>query len=241
VAEETTADPARPADDRQSERDRMCEEQLAAPSDRREPVVDARVLQAMRRVPREKFVDPELAARAYDDAPLTIDRDQTISQPYMVGKMSELLELDAPEPGPESRMSAPRVLEIGTGSGYQAAVLAAMGARVFTVERDAELARAAGRLLAELGFAVEVRCADGYGGWPEQAPFDAILVAAAPDHVPPELERQLAEGGRLVVPVGPRDGEQTLLQIRRRGDRFVERRLFPVRFVPMTGAAERRG
>jgi len=221
--------------DRQADRDLMCEEQLAAPSDRRVPVFDARVLQAMRRVPRERFVDPELAEHAYDDAPLAIGREQTISQPYMVGKMTELLELDLPEPG----APGPAVLEIGTGSGYQAAVLAALGARVFSIEKDAELARTAARRLAELGYAVEVRCADGYGGWPEQAPFEAILVAAAPDHVPLELERQLAEGGRLVVPVGPRDGEQELLQIRRRGDRFQETRLFPVRFVPMTGEAER--
>ncbi len=213
----------------------MCEEQLAAPSDRRVPVVDARVLQAMRRVPRERFVAPELAARAYDDAPLSIGRDQTISQPYMVWKMTELLELDAPEPG----APGPPVLEIGTGSGYQAAVLAALGARVFSIERDAELARSAARRLAELGYAVEVRCADGWNGWPERAPFAAILVAAAPARIPVELEKQLADGGRLVVPVGLRDGEQELLQIRRRGDRFLERRLFPVRFVPMTGEAER--
>ena len=237
MADEATGEPARTDGDRQAERDRMCEEQLAAPSDRRVPVVDARVLQAMRRVPREKFVDAELAARAYDDAPLAIGREQTISQPYMVGKMTELLELDAPAPG----AAAPKVLEIGTGSGYQAAVLAALGARVFTVERDPELARTAAHRLQELGYAVAVRCADGFLGWPEEAPFEAIVVAAAPEEVPRELERQLADDGRLVVPVGPRDGDQELRQIRRRGDRFQETRLFPVRFVPMTGDAGRTG
>jgi protein-L-isoaspartate(D-aspartate) O-methyltransferase len=221
-----------PPFDREVERNEMVEEQMAAPADRRAPVVDARVLQALRRIPRHRFVPAEYADRAYDDAPLSIGGGQTISQPYMVGKMSELLEI---EPGD-------KVLEVGTGSGYQAAVLVAIGARVFSIERDPELARAAERRLAELGFAGQnltlVR-GDGYRGLPEQAPFDAIVVAAAPDHIPQPLKEQLAEGGRLVVPIGPPDRDQALLRLIRRGDRFHEERLFTVRFVPMTGESQR--
>jgi protein-L-isoaspartate(D-aspartate) O-methyltransferase len=220
--------PPFPPDERQAERDRMIEEQLAAPSDRRSPVIDPRVLQAMRRVPRHRFVPDELAPLAYDDSPLSIGRDQTISQPYMVGKMSELLEID---PGA-------KVLEVGTGSGYQAAVLAAMGTRVVSVERDPSLAEEAKRRLEALGFDVIVRCADGYRGAPEEAPFDAIVVAAAPDHVPKPLLQQLADGGRMIVPIGRSDGEQELRRIVRSGDRMQETRLFPVRFVPMTGESE---
>lgn len=217
--------------DCQVERDQMIEEQLAAPTDRRTPVVDARVLQAMRRVARHRFVPAELAEHAYDDAPLAIGGGQTISQPYIVGKMVELLEL---EPGE-------RVLEVGTGSGYQTAILAALGARVVSIERDATLARLASERLTELGFAgpdLELVCGDGYRGLPAAAPFDAIVVAAAPDHLPPALREQLAEGGRMVVPVGPPDREQMLLRVVRRGERFREEKLFTVRFVPMTGESQ---
>jgi protein-L-isoaspartate(D-aspartate) O-methyltransferase len=218
--------------DRQAERDRMVEEQLAASTDRRAPVVDARVLQALRRVPRHCFVPEPLAERAYDDAPLAIGGGQTISQPYMVGKMTELLEL---EPGA-------KVLEVGTGSGYQAAVLVELGARVVSIERDPTLAHEAGQRLAELGYAganLTLVCGDGYRGLPSAAPFDAIVVAAAPDHLPKPLLEQLAEGGRLVAPVGLPDRDQTLLRVIRRGERFLEERLFPVRFVPMTGESQR--
>lgn len=220
-----------PPVDRQDERDRMVEEQLAAPSDRRTPVVDARVLQAMRRVPRHRFVPAEAALHAYDDAPLAIGGGQTISQPYMVGKMVELLEL---EPGQ-------KVLEIGTGSGYQTALLLAIGARVVSIERDPALANAAKERLAELGFAgpdLTLACGDGYRGMASEAPFDAIVVAAAPDHLPPPLLDQLADGGRMVVPVGPPEHDQVLLRVVRRGGRLHEERLFTVRFVPMTGESQ---
>jgi protein-L-isoaspartate(D-aspartate) O-methyltransferase len=223
--------PPPPTDERQDERDRMVEEQLAAPTDRRTPVVDARVLQAMRRVARHRFVPAEAAGHAYDDSPLAIGGGQTISQPYIVGKMVELLEL---EPGE-------KVLEVGTGSGYQTALLVALGARVVSIERDATLARIAQERLAELGFAgpdLTLVCGDGYRGLPAEAPFDAIVVAAAPDHLPAPLRDQLAEGGRMVVPVGPPEREQMLLRIVRRGGRFREEQLFTVRFVPMTGESQ---
>lgn len=220
-----------PIDERQEERDRMVEEQLAAPSDRRTPVVDARVLQAMRRVARHRFVPAEAADHAYDDAPLAIGGGQTISQPYMVGKMVELLEL---EPGE-------KVLDVGTGSGYQTALLLALGARVVSIERDASLALSASERLAELGWSgpdLTLLCGDGYRGAPASAPFDAIVVSAAPDHLPAPLEEQLAEGGRMVIPVGPPEHDQLLLRVVRRGGRCHEERLFSVRFVPMTGESQ---
>jgi protein-L-isoaspartate(D-aspartate) O-methyltransferase len=220
------------ADERQVERDQMVEEQIAAPTDKRIPVVDARVLQALRRVARHRFVPAEVADHAYDDSPLAIGGGQTISQPYMVAKMTELLEL---EPGE-------KVLEVGTGSGYQAAILVAIGARVVSIERDPQLARVAEARLEELGFAgpnLKLVGGDGYRGLPSEAPFDAIVVAAAPDHLPKPLQEQLAEGGRMVVPIGLPDRDQSLLRIVRRGDRFHEERLFTVRFVPMTGESER--
>jgi protein-L-isoaspartate(D-aspartate) O-methyltransferase len=220
--------------DRQLERDAMVEQQLAAPADPRTPVVDPRVLQAMRRVPRHCFVPPELQELAYSDQPLSIGREQTISQPYIVAKMTELLEL----PPPEEIGRRPRVLEIGTGSGYQAAVLVDLGAEVVTLERDPDLAAGARERLHRLGFDVDARAGDGYRGAPDAAPYDAILVAAAPDHVPPPLVAQLVDGGRLVVPVGPVGGRQELLRVvPRAGDVFTER-FFEVRFVPMTGECE---
>ena len=154
---------------------------------------DARVLEAMRQVPRHLFVPETLRSQAYEDYPLPIGHDQTISQPYIVAYMSETLAV-----GPGRR-----VLEIGTGSGYQAAVLAEMGVEVYTVEIVEPLARTAARTLASLGYStVHTRVGDGYGGWPEHAPFDAVIVTAAPDHVPKPLIEQLAVGGRLVIPVG---------------------------------------
>jgi protein-L-isoaspartate(D-aspartate) O-methyltransferase len=220
-----------PTDARQDERDRMVEEQLAAPSDRRSAVVDARVLQAMRRVPRHRFVPADAADHAYDDAPLAIGGGQTISQPYMVGKMVELLELEPRE----------KVLEVGTGSGYQTALLVAIGARVVSIEKDEALARIAKEHLEELGFAgpdLTLVSGDGYRGLAAAAPFDAIVVGAAPDHLPQPLLDQLAEGGRMVVPVGPPERDQMLLRVVRRGGRFHEERLFTVRFVPMTGESQ---
>ncbi len=211
----------------------MVETQLAAPGDARTPILDRNVLQAMRRVPRHRFVPPAQQEQAYADQPLSIGNEQTISQPYIVAKMTELLEL---RPSPAG--TAPRVLEVGTGSGYQAAVLAELGARVVTLEKDSELSAAATERLALLRYAVDARCGDGYRGAPDAAPFDAILIAAAIDHVPKPLIEQLAEGGRLVLPVGRAGGPQELRRIVRRGGQPLVERLFEVRFVPMTGESE---
>jgi protein-L-isoaspartate(D-aspartate) O-methyltransferase len=202
-------------------RERMVDEQLCG-----RDIRDRRVLEAMRSVPRHRFVPPEDADLAYIDAPLPIGHRQTISQPYIVALMSQLLRLHGVE----------TVLEVGTGSGYQAAVLGRLAQRVISVERIPELAEAARRALAELGIDnVEVRVADGSAGLPEAAPFEAILVAAAAPHVPPPLLDQLAEGGRLVVPVGSIDGQ--MLEIwTRRGQDFARERSAPVTFVPLVGS-----
>jgi protein-L-isoaspartate(D-aspartate) O-methyltransferase len=186
-------------------------------------VTDARVLAAMRAVPRHEFVPTAAQQLAYLDRPLPIGHDQTISQPYIVALMTELAHI-----GPEST-----VLEVGTGSGYQAAVLAEIADRVYSIEIVGPLATAATRLLDRLGYEnVEIRHGDGYAGWPEHAPFDAIVVTAAPPEVPAALRQQLAVGGRLVIPVGKR--AQELLVIERSADGFTERSVLPVRFVPMT-------
>ncbi len=187
-------------------------------------VRDAKTLAAMRAVPRHEFVPPSSGRQAYEDHPLPIGHGQTISQPYIVGFMTEALELRGGE----------RVLEIGTGSGYQAAVLARIASRVFSIEIVAALAAESGERLKRLGCDnVRVRAGDGYAGWPEEAPFDAIIVTAAAPHVPEPLKRQLRDGGRLILPLG--DDVQELVVLTRRGDAFVERRVLPVRFVPMTG------
>jgi protein-L-isoaspartate(D-aspartate) O-methyltransferase len=184
---------------------------------------DERVLEAMRRVPRHEFVPEAERQSAYEDRPLPIGRGQTISQPYIVAAMTELA---APEPGA-------RVLEIGTGSGYQAAVLAEVAGEVYSIEIIPELARTAAARLARLGYGrVHVRTGDGYLGWPEAAPFDAIIVTAAPPEVPKPLEEQLKVGGRLVIPVG--DLYQELRVITRTPTGLREQSVFPVRFVPMT-------
>lgn len=191
-------------------------------------VRDERVLSVMRRVPRHLFVPAAEAAHAYDDRPLPIASGQTISQPYVVAFMTEQLRLTGRE----------RVLEIGTGSGYQTAVLAALASRVYSIEIRPELAEAARGLLARLGADnVEVRAADGYHGWPEEAPFDAILVTAAPERVPQPLLDQLALGGRMVIPVG--GFYQELKVIERTAQGLSERSVLPVRFVPFVGEAER--
>lgn len=184
------------------------------------------VLRAMLTVPRHRFVPPELAAEAYRDRPLPIGHGQTISQPFIVALMTELLD-----PRPDAR-----VLEIGTGSGYQAAVLAACVAKVYTIEIVAPLGESARDRLKELGYRnVEVRIGDGYKGWPEAAPFDAIMVTAAPDHIPQPLIEQLAPSGRMVIPVGSRYGVQELLVITKDLDgRAVTKRTIAVRFVPLT-------
>jgi len=186
---------------------------------------DARVLTALRKVPRHRFVPEALRAHAYENRPLPIGEDQTISQPFVVALMTELLELDA----------GSRVLEIGTGSGYQAAVLAELAGDVYTIEIVEPLAIRAAATLKALGYdRIHVRTGDGYRGWPEAAPFDAILVTCAPDHVPGPLQEQLAEGGRLVIPVGSR-GDQELVVVEKEGGRLIRRDVIRVRFVPMTG------
>lgn len=187
-------------------------------------VADPRVLEAMRNVPRHLFVDRSLWDRAYGDHALPIGYGQTISQPYIVALMTERAQVS---PGD-------RVLEIGTGSGYQAAVLAEITDQVYTIEIIEPLARQARDRLRALGYRrLQARTADGYFGWPEAAPFDAILVTAAPDHIPPPLLGQLKDGGRLVVPVGPPGLVQTLWLITRHGDRNAFENLGPVLFVPL--------
>ena len=208
---------------RTAERERMVAEQIAARG-----VRDERLLDAMREIPRELFVPAAYASDAYADHPLPIGHEQTISQPYIVAYMTELLELDGDE----------RVLEIGTGSGYQAAVLGELVAEVYSIEIVAPLAERAGELLARLGYDnVHVRSGDGYRGWPSKAPFDRILLTAAPEEVPEPLLEQLAVGGRLVAPVGRRG--QELVLIRRTEEGYTREELLAVRFVPMTGEAER--
>jgi protein-L-isoaspartate(D-aspartate) O-methyltransferase len=184
------------------------------------------VLRAMRTVPRHRFVPAHLAPDAYLDRPLPIGLGQTISQPFIVALMTELLD-----PTPNAR-----VLEVGTGSGYQAAVLAECVAKVYTIEIVRPLGEQARAVLAELGYRnVEVRIGDGYKGWPEAAPFDAIIVTAAPDHVPQPLVDQLAPGGKMVIPVGSHHGIQDLLVITKGPDgKAVTRRTIAVRFVPLT-------
>ncbi len=184
------------------------------------------VTAALAKVPRHRFVPPEFAASAYDNRPLPIGEGQTISQPFIVALMTELAQPKKTD----------RVLEVGTGSGYQAAVLAECVERVYTIEIVPALGRRASALLKELGYAnVDTRIGDGYRGWPDAAPFDAILVTAAPDHVPQPLVDQLKPGGRLVIPVGSQFGGQDLLVIEKSADgRAVRRTALPVRFVPLT-------
>ncbi len=186
-------------------------------------VDDARVIEAMRRVARHEFVPPSVADRAYDDTPLPIGHDVTISQPYIVGFMSQALDLGPGE----------RVLEIGTGSGYAAAVLAEIAAQVVTVESIEPLADQARTRLAGYGERVEVVTGDGSVGHPTRAPYDAIVVTAAAPDIPPPLLDQLALGGRLVLPVG--DGVEHLVRVRRTDEGDVHERLLAVRFVPLTG------
>jgi len=190
-------------------------------------VRDPRVLAAMEKVPRHELVPADVRDHAYQDRPLPIGLGQTISQPYVVAAMTEAVQLQGPE----------RVLEVGTGSGYQAAVLAELCSEVFSVELEAELAERARADLARLGYRnVNVRHGNGYLGWPEQAPFDAIVVTAAPDHIPPVLLDQLALGGRMVIPVGR--AFQELLLVRRTEEGIQREFLMGVRFVPMRGEPE---
>jgi protein-L-isoaspartate(D-aspartate) O-methyltransferase len=185
-------------------------------------VRDPRVLAALRRVPRERFVPDDQRAGAYEDRPMPIGYGQTISQPYIVGYMTEALAIEPSH----------RVLEIGTGCGYQTAVLAELAEEVYSIELLPVLAERARRTLDGLGYTnVHVRAGDGYAGWPEHAPFDRILAAAAPPEVPPALLEQLAEGGILVIPVGVNDQELRVLQ--KHADRLELLSTLAVRFVPM--------
>lgn len=190
---------------------------------------DPRVLDAIRHLPRHIFVDEALASRAYEDTALPIGHSQTISQPFIVARMTEILLQEEPK----------KVLEVGTGSGYQAAVLAKVVQEVFSVERIGPLLRKARDRLRELRlYNVQTRLADGNWGWEENAPYDAILVAAAPTEIPQALMQQLAEGGRLIIPVGA-SGSQRLISVRRQGNTFVREELDMVSFVPLvSGVAQ---
>lgn len=217
--------PMDPEPDYAARRQEMVRTQLAPPA---RDITDARVLAAMAKVPRHELVPAHLRAEAYDDCPLPIGHGQTISQPYIVAFMTEQL---APKP-------TDRVLEIGTGSGYQAAVLAELVAAVYTIEIVEPLGQRAMADLARLGYTnVFVRIGDGYQGWPEAAPFDAIIVTCAPDHVPQPLVDQLKDGGRMIIPVGPL-GNQQLYLLEKSAGQVRRRAVLPVRFVPMTGRAQ---
>jgi protein-L-isoaspartate(D-aspartate) O-methyltransferase len=209
------------AQDFAGQRARMVAEQIEARG-----ITDARVLDSLRKVPREEFVPAEFRTLAYADRPLPIGEGQSISQPYVVALMTELLGI---KPGA-------RVLEIGTGSGYQAAVLAEMGAEVWSIEIVDSLARTSAERLKRLGYKqVRVRQGDGYRGWPEQAPFDAILVTAEPPEIPPALKEQLGAAGRLVLPL-----RRELVVVTRTPQGFSSRSVIPVLFVPMTGEVNAR-
>jgi protein-L-isoaspartate(D-aspartate) O-methyltransferase len=195
----------------------------------RDRSLDAAVLEALRAVPRHELVPEDVRHAAYDDRPLPIGWEQTISQPTVVALMTTVARVK----------KGSRVLEIGTGSGYQAAVLAQLGAEVYSIEILKPLGERAAKDLARLGYKVTTRIGDGYVGWPEAAPFDAVIVTAAPPYVPEPLKQQLKVGGRLVLPVGQARGPQNLLVITRTDDGFEEENVAPVAFVPMTGEAQK--
>ncbi len=205
-------------EDTREARMKMVEQQIAARG-----ITDEKVLEAMRKVERHRFVPGQYREYAYADRPLPIGEGQTISQPYVVAFMTEMLEL---------RQNS-KVLEIGTGSGYQAAVLAEICDNVWTIEVNRTLAETADRILEETGYGkVHVRAGDGYQGWPEYAPFDAIIVTCAPSDVPEPLKEQLAEGGRMIIPVDVSFGQELVL-LRKVKGKLVRREVLPVRFVPM--------
>ncbi|MDP3183557.1 MAG: protein-L-isoaspartate(D-aspartate) O-methyltransferase [Desulfobaccales bacterium] len=206
-------------DEFQAARDRMVAWQLKG-----RDITDDRVLSAMARVPRHRFVPEFLAPLAYEDHPLPIGSEQTISQPYIVALMTQWAGVKAGD----------KVLEVGTGSGYQAAILAELTDKVYTIELRPELAQAADGRLKALGYGrVKVKCGDGYQGWPEEAPFAAILVTAAASQVPPALTAQLMEGGRLIIPLGPPGGFQTMALFRKINGKLKEENRLPVSFVPL--------
>jgi len=218
----SNSDDARSSDPYRARREHMVAAQIEARG-----VSSERVLRAMRQVPRHEFVPEVGRTRAYQDSPLGIGYEQTISQPFIVAAMAELAGFDVGD----------KVLEIGTGSGYSAAVLAAAGGQVFSIEILEPLGLRAAADLKRLGYEVQTRIGDGYAGWPEQAPFDAIVVTAAPPSIPQPLIDQLAIGGVLIIPVG--DESQDLRKLVKRDDGTLEQTsVFPVRFVPMTGQAQ---
>lgn len=200
-------------------RELMVEEQIIGRG-----IKDKKVIAAMRKVERHRFVPDEYRAVAYGDHPLPIGYEQTISQPYVVAFMTEALRLRPTD----------RVLEIGTGSGYQAAVVAEICDSVFSIEIVPELAQTASKLLKQLGYEnVEVKCGDGYQGWPQKAPFDAIIVTCSPTKIPQPLKDQLKEGGKMIIPVGSPESGQQLYLIKKEKGRLIEKAILPVRFVPM--------
>lgn len=213
-------DPLAPA------RERMVREQLAAPG---RDITNSLVLAAMSEVPRHEFVPPELRGEAYEDRALPIGFGQSISQPFIVAFMTQSLGV---QPGD-------RVLEIGTGCGYQAAVLSQLAKEVFSIEIVAPLADRAAKDLRRLGFGnVHVRSGDGYSGWPDAAPFDAVIVTCAPDHVPLSLLDQLKTGGRMIIPIGIQGGVQELHVLEKRAGKILQKSVMEVRFVPMTRKPE---
>lgn len=208
-------------------RKKMVEEQLKAPG---RDIKDPRVLAAMEKVPRHKFVPKEFINEAYNDYPLPIGFGQTISQPFIVAFMTEQLKLTPTD----------KVLEIGTGSGYQAAILAELAKEVYTIEIIPELAERARQILRELSYTnVFVKTGDGYKGWPEAAPFDAIMLTCAPDHIPPLLIEQLKPDGRMILPITGPLGMQELVLLVKEKDKLIQKAILPVRFVPMTGEAQK--
>jgi protein-L-isoaspartate(D-aspartate) O-methyltransferase len=213
-----------PVVDLAPKRERMVKEQLMPRG-----IHEESVLAAMKKVPREEFVPEDLRAASYADHPLPIGYDQTISQPFIVAFMTEQLR-----PQPQDL-----VLEIGTGSGYQAAILAELVAEVYSIEIIEPLAKTAEATLHRLGYKnVHVKIGDGYKGWPEHAPFDIVIVTCAPDHVPQTLVEQLTEGGRMIIPVGG-PGDQELYLLEKEKGKLRQRGVSPVRFVPMTGEARK--
>jgi protein-L-isoaspartate(D-aspartate) O-methyltransferase len=210
----------------EKKRRRMVTEQLAS-----RDISDPRVLEVMGKIPRHLFVSPAYRDQAYEDYPLPIGEQQTISQPYIVALMTQWLGLKGGE----------RVLEIGTGSGYQAAVLSALAGQVLSIEIHESLAALAARTLLDLGYKnVQIKSGDGYQGWPEMAPFDAIIVTCAASHVPPVLFEQLREGGRLIIPLGSTLTGQTLTLVTKEKGKPRQAPILGVRFVPMTGEAQKK-
>jgi protein-L-isoaspartate(D-aspartate) O-methyltransferase len=213
-------------DDYARKRQKMVTEQLAA-----RDISDRRVLEAMGRVPRHLFVPPSYRDQAYEDYPLPIEEGQTISQPYIVALMTQCLALEGGE----------KILEIGTGSGYQAAVLAELKVRVFSIDINPRLAEQAARTLRELGYEdIRVKSGDGFFGWPEEAPFDGIIVTCASPRLPPLLVDELKEGGRLIIPLGGDRQFQILTLVTRTAGGIMTKEISGVRFVPMTGEAQKK-